>query len=217
MNSEFAMLVTFNTKPDQRQAFENALLDDLQHARTEPGNVSMDLLQARDEAGTYFFFERWKDRAALDSHFAQPYTKAVLDLAQSALTRPMEILYLRDLFPAAARTRPSAIDASSSVDLIVVFAVKEGARDAFIRQFEKSVKNSRLEPGCLLFHIHEVEGDPNAFVLYERWRDQAALDSHFAEPYTKELFELFAGVLARPVEERLTFVRELSPKSIGAR
>jgi quinol monooxygenase YgiN len=38
---------------------------------------------------------------------------------------------------------------------------------------------SRTEPGCITFEVSRSNDDPNAFVLYEEWADQAALDVHY--------------------------------------
>jgi len=46
---------------------------------------------------------------------------------------------------------------------------------------------SRAEPGCITFDVARSTEDPNVFVLYEEWRDQAALDEH----YTTEHFTRF--------------------------
>jgi quinol monooxygenase YgiN len=40
--------------------------------------------------------------------------------------------------------------------------------------------SSRAEMGCITFDVSRSIDDPNAFVLYEEWRDQAALDEHYA-------------------------------------
>ena len=38
---------------------------------------------------------------------------------------------------------------------------------------------SRAEAGCITFDVARSNDDPNVFVLYEEWRDQAALDEHY--------------------------------------
>jgi quinol monooxygenase YgiN len=38
---------------------------------------------------------------------------------------------------------------------------------------------SRAEPDCITFDVARSVDDANAFVLYEEWRDQAALDAHY--------------------------------------
>ena len=42
---------------------------------------------------------------------------------------------------------------------------------------------SRAEPGCITFDVSRGIEDTNAFVLYEEWRDQAALDEHYKTPH----------------------------------
>jgi len=42
---------------------------------------------------------------------------------------------------------------------------------------------SRKEPGCVTFVPHEVGGDPSWIMIYEQYRDQAALDAHRASPH----------------------------------
>ena len=42
---------------------------------------------------------------------------------------------------------------------------------------------SRKEPGCVTYVPHFVEGDPSTLVIYEQYKDQAALDSHRASPH----------------------------------
>jgi len=47
---------------------------------------------------------------------------------------------------------------------------------------------SRQEPGCVNYVPHRVESDPDTIVIYEQYRDQAALDAHRAAPH----FALYA-------------------------
>jgi quinol monooxygenase YgiN len=203
------MLVTFTVKPEQKEAFKDALLEDAKNARTEKGNLTMELYEHKDKATTLFLFERWTNQTALDEHFEKPYTKKVLELNKIALASPMEILYLNDVAPLPSREFKKPLSADTPVDLVVIFKVKDGMQERFIQQFQKSIQNSRPETGNIAFHFHSVNEDKSAFVLYERWRNQAALDFHFAQPYTKELFELFKTALDKPVEESLNFISEL--------
>jgi quinol monooxygenase YgiN len=36
------------------------------------------------------------------------------------------------------------------------------------------------DEGCLTYVFHQEQANPREFVLYEQWRDQAALDAHLA-------------------------------------
>jgi len=44
---------------------------------------------------------------------------------------------------------------------------------------------SRAEAGCITFDVSRSIDDPNAFVLYEEWRDQATLDEHYQTEHFK--------------------------------
>lgn len=201
------MVVTFTVKPDAKARFKQALLDDLKNARKESGNVLMELYEAKDNPNTLYFYERWKNQAALDAHFEQPYVKAVLELSKTALTTPMQITYIEDLAPLGIE-RIARTLTGEEVDLFVFFEVKDGEQERFKKQFEKSVKNSRPEAGCIAFHIHKVKGNETQFVLYERWKNQTAFDFHLAQSYTKELFEMFKIALAKPVDQSLVFLKD---------
>lgn len=44
------------------------------------------------------------------------------------------------------------------------------------------------EPGCRVFQVMRVRGQPGAFVLWEHFADQAAFDAHMAMEHTKAFF-----------------------------
>lgn len=208
-NERITMLVTFNVKDGQREAFKNALIADKKGAAAEKGNVSMELYQHKDKPNTFYLFERWENQKVLDEHFQKSYTKNVLELNEKALTSPMEILYLDDIAPLPKNEikRPATND--TPITLICIFKVKDGSQETFIKQFQKSIVNSRPEIGNIDFFFHTVPNDKNMFVLYERWRSQPALDFHFAQPYTKDLFEMFQQTLAIPVDDCLNYITEI--------
>ncbi len=45
---------------------------------------------------------------------------------------------------------------------------------------------SRREPGCVSYVPHRVDGDPDTVLIYEQYRDEAALDAHRASPHFKQ-------------------------------
>jgi quinol monooxygenase YgiN len=45
----------------------------------------------------------------------------------------------------------------------------------FLRQLTEA---SRREPGCVSYIPHRIEGDPDAVLIYEQYRDSAAADAH---------------------------------------
>jgi quinol monooxygenase YgiN len=122
-------------------------------------------------------------------------------------------VYLAEaIAPASAQTPIRATNANGEVVLVVDFEVKPGSKTEFEQFFRRSVTCSRLEPGNVAFNIHKVVDSEGSYVLYEIWRSPAALEEHFAQPYTQALFAMFDRTLVRPVTEGgLRYIADLDP------
>jgi len=60
---------------------------------------------------------------------------------------------------------------------------------------------TRQEPGCVNYVPHHVDGDPDTVLIYEQFRDQAAVDAHRASAH----FEQYAVAgLYQLMKERST-------------
>jgi quinol monooxygenase YgiN len=61
---------------------------------------------------------------------------------------------------------------------------------------------SRQEPGCVSYIPHHLEEDPDTVLIYEQYRDAAALDAHRASKHFKEhaVGGLFQKMRERSVE-----------------
>src|SRR6202049_4309181 len=46
-------------------------------------------------------------------------------------------------------------------------------------------ETSAKEPGCLVYTLMEVIGEPGRFLTFERWEDTAALEGHMVTPDIK--------------------------------
>jgi len=74
--------------------------------------------------------------------------------------------------------------------LVAKYTVKAGQAevvDAALRRMAPLVKAS--EPGCTLYHANRSTENPNVFLLYEHYADQAALEAHRVTPHFKEIIE----------------------------
>ena len=61
---------------------------------------------------------------------------------------------------------------------------------------------SRREPGCVSYIAHTVESDPDTVLIYEQYRDEAAVEAHRATPHFARLAVggLYQRMLDRAVE-----------------
>ena len=55
-----------------------------------------------------------------------------------------------------------------------------GREDEAARTCRELMTSSRKDDGCITYTMYRRSGNPLEFLLFEEWRDQAALDAHLA-------------------------------------
>jgi autoinducer 2-degrading protein len=96
-----AMWVKVRVKPDQRQRFLEAIEHDaLGSERDEPGCLRFNVLQDAADENVYYFYEVYKDEAALEAHRTMPHY-AVWRAAADTLEGPAELTRTQTVFPSA--------------------------------------------------------------------------------------------------------------------
>lgn len=81
--------------------------------------------------------------------------------------------------------------------------IPEGAWDQAISAMEKMIKASREEAGCIEYAYSRDLIDPNLLRIIERWKDKAALVSHFAEPHMAEFRQALGAVGPSDLQVRM--------------
>ena len=62
--------------------------------------------------------------------------------------------------------------------LAVRMTVKAGSEKEVTASFVKLTEKSRKEPGCAMYVAHQHQDDPRRFLVYEQYKDAAALEYH---------------------------------------
>jgi quinol monooxygenase YgiN len=86
--------------------------------------------------------------------------------------------------------------------IIGTVVAKPEKRKEVLEILNAMVAPTRTEPGCVNYDFHCDRNDPNTFVFYENFVNDAALDIHLRMPYIETIFEQTKKLLARPVEIR---------------
>lgn len=81
--------------------------------------------------------------------------------------------------------------------------------DDFEALFRSYVAPSRLEPGCIEYHMLRDQQVPSLFIFYEIWQSREHLAVHENLPHMKQFFETRMDYLARDFEVRM--IDMLSP------
>ncbi|MCX5378481.1 putative quinol monooxygenase [Streptomyces sp. NBC_00091] len=99
---------------------------------------------------------------------------------------------------------------SQPVQLVILITTLPGRGPEQIAAYERLAPVVRAEDGCLRYDLHQVSGDPDRFVLVERWASKAALAAHDVTPHMVESDAACAAFRAGPAE-----VIELAPEPLG--
>ncbi|GAA2752036.1 putative quinol monooxygenase [Kitasatospora cinereorecta] len=67
---------------------------------------------------------------------------------------------------------------SQPIRLHILITTLPGRGQEQVDAFERLAPLVRAEDGCLQYDLHRVVGDPDRFVLVERWASRAALAAH---------------------------------------
>ena len=87
------------------------------------------------------------------------------------------------------------------IAMLVKVRIKPDQRQRFLEVIEHDALHSEAdEPGCLRFNVLQNAEDPNVYVFYEVYKDQAALEAHRATPHFARWMEASAECLDGPVE-----------------
>jgi autoinducer 2-degrading protein len=73
---------------------------------------------------------------------------------------------------------------SDVLTVIAKIRAAKGKGDALAALLiEQAAAVRQLEPGCLIYRPHRSTTDPDAFVFYEAYLDEAAFDAHRKAPH----------------------------------
>jgi quinol monooxygenase YgiN len=70
--------------------------------------------------------------------------------------------------------------------LVVRVTIKAGHEDEVLEAFRKLQEETRREPGCITYIVQRSRENPRRYLIYEHYKDQAALDTHRASPHFKQ-------------------------------
>jgi (4S)-4-hydroxy-5-phosphonooxypentane-2,3-dione isomerase len=94
-----ALWVKVRVKPELRERFLQAIeADALGSERDEPGCVRFNVLRDQQDANVYYFFEVYRDEAALEAHRAAPHYE-LWRAAADTLDGPPQAVRCETVFP----------------------------------------------------------------------------------------------------------------------
>jgi quinol monooxygenase YgiN len=86
--------------------------------------------------------------------------------------------------------------------------VKPGHEDDFIKAAQSIIDLTHKEEGCLEYTLYQDPVNKTNFFFFERYRDQAAIDAHFAASYFKEFGQKAGEMTSQATEIKIWEISE---------
>ncbi|MBV8592487.1 MAG: antibiotic biosynthesis monooxygenase [Acetobacteraceae bacterium] len=84
--------------------------------------------------------------------------------------------------------------------VIGMLRAKPEKRQELEEILRRIVAPTRREEGCIDYHLHVSDADPNLFMFYENWRSREDLERHLAMPHLAPVRERGPELLAAEAE-----------------
>jgi len=81
--------------------------------------------------------------------------------------------------------------------------IKSGKESDFLSAAQVIVANTNKEESCLGYMVYQDPFEKTNFIFVERYKNQAAIDAHFAAPYFKEFGTKIADITSKPMEIKI--------------
>jgi NADP-dependent 3-hydroxy acid dehydrogenase YdfG/quinol monooxygenase YgiN len=85
-------IAKLTAKPEHAEALGERLKALIAQTLAEEGALAYRLHRDNEDPNVWVLYESWRSRADLDAHFAQPYTKALMEEFPQLLARDMELI-----------------------------------------------------------------------------------------------------------------------------
>ena len=96
-SNKLVSIAVLKAKAGKEQALKEELLTLIEPTRAEPGNLDYVLFEQRDEQGTFYMREAFRDQAALDAQFSMPYFQRFAATADDLLQEPLQLIFLEQV------------------------------------------------------------------------------------------------------------------------
>ncbi len=98
--------VTLQVQPEHVSEFLEVVRNDAEHSeKDEPGCLRFDVSQDRDDPNRFYFYEVYRDNAAVEAHRQTPHFRHYLEKVPPWLTAPPERRFGKNLIPSDAAWR----------------------------------------------------------------------------------------------------------------
>jgi quinol monooxygenase YgiN len=104
-----------------------------------------------------------------------------------------------------ANFRPTPLDENGMM-IIAKLKVKADKVKAFTEAAKEIIEKSNKEAGCKFYQLYQDPYNNTSFVFVEEYKNQAAVDVHFASDYFKAFGPKIGDLVAEPTKIKIVTV-----------
>jgi quinol monooxygenase YgiN len=108
--------------------------------------------------------------------------------------------------PIVAAVKPKLKDPAKPFTMTVTAKVKPGMGGKFETAFAAAIKGTRTEAGNVTYQLNRDADHPDTYVVYERWKNLAALEAHVKAEYIQKLLAALPDLLDGQPEVKVYLV-----------
>ncbi len=98
MNNETVVLIArLKVKPDKVEEAKAAALAIVDDSRNESGCINYDIHQSIEDETVFLWHETWKNKEAIDEHFATPFFQSFFKIVETIAAEPPQITLTRKI------------------------------------------------------------------------------------------------------------------------
>jgi quinol monooxygenase YgiN len=110
--------------------------------------------------------------------------------------------------PAVALVKSKVKDPARPFALIVTIKAKAGKERDLEAVFAPCIAATKKEAGCLAYELNRDPDSPTTYVMFEKFRNVAALETHLKLAHTAKLFKDIAPLTDGDIQAKVYLVPE---------
>src|SRR5262245_2127795 len=91
--------------------------------------------------------------------------------------------------PAIALVKSKVKDPAKPFALLVTIKAKPGKEKELEAAFAPCIVATKKEPGCLAYELNRDPDEPTSYIMFEKFKNLAALEAHLKGEHTTQLFK----------------------------
>jgi quinol monooxygenase YgiN len=91
--------------------------------------------------------------------------------------------------PVVALVKSKVKDPGKPFALLVTIKAKPGKEKELEATFAPCIAATKKEPGCLAYELNRDSDDPTTYIMFEKFKNIAALEAHLTQAHTTKLLK----------------------------